>query len=381
MTDPVGYVELHARSAFSFLRGASLPEELAAEAAHLGLTALALCDRDGVYGAPRLYRAGREHGVRALVGCELTLADGSILPVLVADRTGYRNLCRLITTAKLTDRPEGLPFPDARERKRPCYLSWAELANHSSGLIALTGDLEGPLLRAWLSGGEAAADAALGPLQRLFGPDRLYIELQRHRVRGEDRAERVLTALAARHRLPLLATGGVDYAKPESREIADVFTCLRHHTTLDAAGRLLAPNSGRHLRNPAEMRALFADLPDAIDATLELAGRLSFTLRDLGYSFPSFPVPSGETMESWLRRQTQEGARERFHKLTDQHHHQLERELRLISQLGFCGYFLIVWDICRWARERGILVQGRGSAANSAVCYSLGITSVDPIRQ
>ena len=381
MTDPVGYVELHARSAFSFLRGASLPEELAAEAAHLGLTALALCDRDGVYGAPRLYRAGREHGVRALVGCELTLADGSILPVLVADRTGYRNLCRLITTAKLTDRPEGLPFPDARERKRPSYLSWAELANHSSGLIALTGDLEGPLLRAWLSGGEAAADAALGPLQRLFGPDRLYIELQRHRVRGEDRAERVLTALAARHRLPLLATGGVDYAKPESREIADVFTCLRHHTTLDAAGRLLAPNSGRHLRNPAEMRALFADLPDAIDATLELAGRLSFTLRDLGYSFPSFPVPSGETMESWLRRQTQEGARERFHKLTDQHHHQLERELRLISQLGFCGYFLIVWDICRWARERGILVQGRGSAANSAVCYSLGITSVDPIRQ
>ncbi|MBL9206885.1 MAG: error-prone DNA polymerase [Opitutaceae bacterium] len=381
MTEGCGYVELHARSAFSFLRGASLPEELAAEAAALGLSALALCDRDGVYGAPRLYGAGREHGIRALVGCELTLADGSALPVLVADRTGYRNLCRLITTTKLTDRPSDLPFPDARERKRPCYASWSELGSYSEGLIALTGDAEGPVVRALQSGGEAAAELALEPLRTIFGPDRLFVEVQRHRIRGEARTEGLLTRLADRHHLPLLATGGVDYAKPDSREVADVFTCLRHHTTLDAAGRLLAPNSGRHLRSPEEMQVLFSDRPDLVKASVHLAGRITFTLRDLGYAFPSFPVPADETMETWLRRQTFAGARERFPELTDKHQHQIERELALITKLGFCGYFLIVWDICRWARERGILVQGRGSAANSAVCYALGITAVDPIRQ
>jgi len=381
MTESSGYVELHARSAFSFLQGSSMPEHLAAEAGALGLSALALCDRDGVYGAPRLYHAGRDHGVRALVGCELTLADGSVLPLLVADRTGYRNLCRLITTTKLTDRPEDLPFADARERKRPCYASWEELSARSEGLIALTGDAEGPLLRAWRTGGPAAAEQALVPLLRLFGPDRLYVELQRHRVRGENRAEAMLIALATRFALPVVATGGVAYAKPEAREIADVFTCLRHHTTLDAAGRLLSPNSGRHLRSPAAMRALFANRPDAIDNSLRLAERLTFTLRDLGYTFPSFPVPPGETMESWLRRQTLAGAHTRFPDLGERHHTQLERELTLITKLGFCGYFLIVWDICRWARERGILVQGRGSAANSAVCYALGITAVDPIAQ
>jgi error-prone DNA polymerase len=381
MTDPAGYVELHARSAFSFLRGGSLPEHLAAEAAALGLPALALCDRDGVYGAPRLYHAGRDHGIRALVGCELTLADGAALPLLVADGTGYRNLCRLLTTARLVERSADLPFPDARERKRPCYATWEELAAHADGLIALTGDADGPVLRAWATGGPEAAAAALLPLIRIFGPRRLFIEVQRHRVRGETRTEAMLDTLARRFGLAQLATGGVAYARPEDREIADVFTCLRHHTTLDGAGRLLAPNSARHLRGPVAMQHLFADRPALLAQAGAVADELAFTLRDLGYQFPTFPTPPGESADSWLRHQTLAAAPARFPVLTARHRAQLDRELTVIAKLGFAGYFLCVWDICRWARERGILVQGRGSAANSAVCFALGITAVDPIAR
>jgi error-prone DNA polymerase len=392
----MSYAELHARSAFSFLRGASSPAALAAEAARLELPAVALCDRDGVYGAPRFYQAAREHGVRAPVGAEITLEDGSVLPLLAATRTGYQNLCQLITTAKLTERPPNPgqlfvtavtnnclppaePSADPAARKRPCFATWAELTAHAEGLIALTGDEEGPVRRAWQTGGAAAAAPALARLAAIFGPDRLYVELQRQRVRGEERELRFLVDLAAAHRLPLVATGGVDYATRAGRLLADVFTCLRHHTTLDAAGRLLAPNAERHLKSARAMAELFRDFPEAVENSARLAARLEFTLRDLGYRFPEFPVPAGETMESRLRDLTYAGARERFGTISPAARAQLEKELTLIAKLGFCGYFLIVWDICRWARERGILAQGRGSAANSAVCYALRITAVDPI--
>jgi error-prone DNA polymerase len=374
------YIELHARSAFSFLRGASPPGELAAEAARLGLPALALCDRDGVYGAPRLFGAAREHGLRPIVGCELTLVNGTALPVLVSSQRGYQNLCQLITQTKHEPRPEQVPAELRRERKRPCFATWEEIAPFAPGLIALTGDEEGPLLTAWRTGGPAAADAVLRQLLAVFGRENVYVEVQRHRVRGEERAVGFLRDLAAAHRLPLLATGGVTHATRGRRAISDVFTCLRHHTTLDAAGRLLAPNAERHLHSGAVMATRFADLPEAIAETVRLAERLPFTLKDLGYRFPDFPVPAGETMPGYLRAQTFAGAAERFPALTPKVHAQLERELELIERLGFCGYFLIVWDICRWARERGILVQGRGSAANSAVCFALAITAVDPVN-
>jgi error-prone DNA polymerase len=374
------YFELHARSAFSFLRGASPPATLAAEAARLGLPGLALCDRDGVYGAPRLYGAARDHALRPLVGCELTLVDGTVLPLLVASRTGYQNLCRLITATKLEERPAHAPEPLRRERKRPCFATWEEIAPLAGGLIALTGDTEGPVLSAWRTGGPAAADAALRQLLQVFGRDRVYVEVQRHRVRGEERAVRFLRDLATAHRLPLLATGGVTHATRADRPISDVFTCLRHHTTLDAAGRLLAPNAERHLHSAAVMATRFADLPEAVAESVRLAERLEFTLRDLGYHFPDFPVPAGETMASHLRARTYAGAAERFPALNEKVRRQLDRELELIERLGFCGYFLIVWDICRWARSRGILVQGRGSAANSAVCFALAITAVDPVN-
>ncbi len=380
------YIELHASSAFSFLRGASVPEQLAEQAAKLGLPALAVLDRDGIFGAPRLYSAAREQGIRALVGAEITMEDGGVVPLLVENRAGYQNLCRLISTAKLEPRPSGLapegqpPGVDLRERKRPCFATWAELAAHAEGLVALTGDEEGPVLRGWRRQGEAGAAAALGQLEAVFGPERLFVEMQRRRIRGEEPALRVLADLAGARRLPLLATGGVLHATPEGRDIADVFTCLRHHVTLDTAGRLLSVNAGRHLRSAAGMGELFADHPEALANTVRLADRLEFTLSKLGYEFPDFPVEAGETMAGKLRELAFAGARDRFPAMTPRVVAQLEKELALIGKLGFPGYFLLVWDVCRRCREDNILIQGRGSAANSAVCYALGITAVDPIK-
>jgi len=382
----MSYAELHARSAFSFLRGSSSPEDLVTVAGELGLPAVALLDRDGVCGAPRFFGAACETGLRARVGAEITLADGSVLPLLAATQQGYQNLCQLITEAKLTPRapdlaPDDLaPQVDPRDRKRPCFATWDELARYHEGLIALTGDEDGPVRRAWRTGG---ADATTAPLQQLldvFGPDRLYVEVQRHRRRGEEREVTFLRDLAAARGLPLLATGGVNYAKPEQRLAADVFTCLRQHTTLDAAGRRLAVNAERHLKSERDMTRLFADLPEAIANTARLEQRLEFTLRNLGYRFPDFTTPHGEPMPAYLREVTFAGAVHRYGTLSAKVRAQLEKELALITKLGFGGYFLIVWDICAYCRAHGILVQGRGSAANSIVCYSLGITAVDPIK-
>ncbi len=389
------YVELHARSAFSFLRGASTPEDLVKAASDKNLAALALLDRDGVYGAPRLYGSAHDNNfsVRPRVGAELTMEDGTVVPLLAATRTGYQNLCQLITEAKLTPRdPHRTPpaphehAPDPRDRKRPCFATWQELARFNDGLVALTGDEEGPLRHAWRTRGATAAAAALEKLTAIFGREsdparaRLFVELQRHRIRGENRELQFLRDLAAAHRLPLLATGGVNYAIEPHRATVDVFTCLRHHTTLDTAGRLLELNTSRRVKSAAEMQGLFRDLPEALANSVRLEERLAFTLKDLGYRFPEFPTPAGEPMPHYLREVTYAGAVHRYGTLNERVRRQIDKELALITKLGFCGYFLIVWDVCKYCREHGILVQGRGSAANSVVCYSLGITAVDPIH-
>jgi error-prone DNA polymerase len=407
------YVELHARSAFSFLRGASLPEDLVRCAMELTVPAMALLDRDGVYGAPRFYGSAHENkfAVRPRVGAEITMEDGTVVPLLVANRTGYQNLCQLITEAKMTERVEcvdlnafkiapGSVAPEARwgqrappadlatptDRKRPCFATWEELARFSEGLIAFTGDEEGPVRSAWRNAGATAAGTALEKLTAIFGSEtdparaRLFVELQRHQLRGEDREVDFLRDLAGAHRLPLLATGGVNYAIPEHRLVADVFTCLRHHTTLDAAGRRLAINSERHVKAAEEMQVLFRDLPEALANSVRLEARLDFTLQNLGYQFPTFSTPHGESMDDYLREQTFAAARAKVKDWSPQWDAQLKRELELIARLKFSGYFLIVWDICAWARKNNIIVQGRGSAANSAVCYVLGITAVDPIK-
>ncbi len=365
------YVELHTASAFSFLAGASLPETLVARAAALGYPAIALLDRDGVYGAPQLYRAARAAGLRAIVGAELTITQihpgGSslwTLPVLVASVEGYRNLCRLITRAKST------------AAKGESLLTLADLDGHCGGLIALAGR---PALVAERHGVGGLVDQIVG----IFGRDRVWVELQRHLRRDEEAANASLLDLAAAFRVPVMASNGVRFAASEDRPVFDVLTCLRHKTTLAQAGRRLSVNAERFLKPPEMMARLFSDLPQALAGTESLAERIEFTLVNLGYRFPEYPVPTGETQASFLRRLALVGARDRYHPLDEafggRAKAQIQRELDLIDKLNLAGYFLIVWDLVNFCRQQGILVQGRGSAANSAVCYSLGITAVDPV--
>jgi error-prone DNA polymerase len=375
------YIELHSRSAFSFLEGASLPETLMAAGADFQIPAMALLDRDGVYGAPRFYMAAKKAGIKAHLGAEITCDFSPVrsdnnkkvqfrLPLLVSSRRGYQNLCRLITKMKL------------RAKKGEGAITEQDLQEYADGLICLTGGEEG-LLAASFAPGDFCARSQIERLVQIFGRENVYVELQRHFRRDQEKRNHAAVELARTLKLPLLATNGVAYATPQDRELCDVFTALRHHRTLATAGRLLAHNSERHLKSPKQMRELFADLPEAVGNTTELSSRLAFTLEDLGYEFPKYPVPEGETIPSFLRERTWEGFRTRYGRSTGdlqkRARRQIERELALIIKLDLSGYFLIVWDLVRFCREQNILMQGRGSAANSAVCYSLGITAVDPV--
>jgi error-prone DNA polymerase len=389
----MAYIELHAASAFSFLQGASLPEALVERAAALGYPALALLDRDGVYGAPRFHKAAKAAGIRPIIGAELTIRHGPAtprrstqnarntqnqavsadsagsalnvveqftLPVLCESTVGYRNLCQLITRMKL------------RAPKGEGALTLEELDGCTRGLVALAG-------RAALDGRRHGVGGLLDRLVGVFGRGSVYVELQRHLRRDEERDNQALVSLAEAFRVPTLATNGVRFDTPAARPLFDVLTCIHHGTDLAAAGRRLAPNAERYLKSAAEMAALFPDHRDAVARSGELADRLQYTMADLGYRFPDYPVPPGETQSSFLRRITDVGARERYRPYHDRARAQIARELDLIEKLQLAGYFLIVWDIVNFCRQHGILVQGRGSAANSAVCYSLGITAVDPV--
>ena len=379
------YIELHTRSAFSFLEGASVPEELIATAQALEMPAMALLDRDGLYGAPRFHLSAQKNGLKAHIGAEISVKSPNLktgvfsIPVLVRNRSGYQNLCRLITLMKMRVPKHAKPGE--------CAVTADELAAHTKGLICLTGSDDGPLasiIRQQDPDSAKEADRSVTWLQDVFGKKNVYAELQRHFDRDEEARNQAVIELARRHRLPLLATNGVCQATPARREVADVFTCIRNHVRLETAGRLLARNSERYLKSAEVMTKIFADLPEAIANTVELSSRLKFTLQDLGYEFPRYPVPPGETMTSFLRKRTEEGARRRYTGINgaptyEQARGQIERELKLIEKLKLEGYFLIVWDIVEFCRGEGILIQGRGSAANSAVCYSLGITAIDPI--
>jgi error-prone DNA polymerase len=347
------YVELHARSAFSFLEGSSVPEELVARAAALDQPALAILDRDNISGAARFHMSAKKAGLHAHIGAEITCTDGHRYPLLAESRTGYQNLCRLITRMKMrAPKGEGAAAPE-------------EFAEFSQGLVCLANRPDKRFLD-------------------LFGAKTVFIELQRHYNRTEEALNQALIDFARQHRLPLVATNGVSHATPDSREALDVLTCVRHKTTIHEAGRLLSINSERHLKTAREMSRLFTDLPEAIANTRELSDRLQFTLADLGYQFPRYPVPPGETMNSFLRKCVEEGALNRYHSksadLRRRARRQIDKELAMIEKLDLAGYFLIVWDIVEFCRRQTILVQGRGSAANSAVCYSLGITAVDAVE-
>ncbi len=270
-----------------------------------------------------------------------------------------------------------------RAKKGEGSVTTQELEEHAEGLICLTGGDEGPLAYALQYGGMDEARRHIDHLIGIFGPKNVYVELQRHFHREEESRNRAAIDLARSLNLPLLATNGVNYGTPKARELCDAFTAIRHHRTLSTAGRLLSRNAERFVKSPQEMQQLFADLPEAISNTVKLSNRLEFTLNDLGYEFPLYPVPAGETMNSFLREQAWIGFRHRYGRASQDMQAkgrvQIEKELALIEKLKLAGYFLIVWDLVRYCRQENILVQGRGSAANSAVCYSLGITAVDAV--
>jgi error-prone DNA polymerase len=358
------YVELRCRTAFSFLEAASLPEDLVDRAAALGYDVIGVGDRDGVYAAPRTFTAARRAGLRALVGADVTIGEGRLY-LLAAERTGYRNLCRLITTGKL------------RAPKGECRLAMVDVAEHADGLIALVTGGETGLLG---NAGDTHAADMLRTLRGSFPHDRLYVEVQRHLDRDQERLTRRLLALADGCGVPVVATNDVRHATARARAVLDVLTCVRQKTTLDEAGRRLLRNGERHLKSPAEMAALFRDRPDAIANTRRIAERCTFTLANLGYRFPESPLPSGETPIRHLRALVERGACARYPAMTPRVRAQLDHELAVIAKLDLAGYFLIVSEIVEFCRTRRILVQGRGSAANSAVCYALGITAVDPVR-
>ncbi|MET0153916.1 MAG: error-prone DNA polymerase [Candidatus Binatia bacterium] len=374
------YVELRCQSAFSFLRAASLPEDLVEVATRLGYSALGLGDRDGVYGAPRFFRAAKDAGVRPLVGAEVMLETGGALFLLVENRVGYKNLCRLLTRAKIgKDEPGEQPSAGRWSGKRTGGVSFDDLVPHVEGLFSLAGGASGPFAVAAARRDAQSARTTLARLQRLFG-ERLAIDLQRHLDPQEERCNRFLADLARAKGVRLAVTNDVRYARPRNRPLLDVLTCIREKLTLDDAGRRLSPNAERHLKAPAEIVELFRDVPEAIRNTLGIADRCRFTLADLGYRFPDFPLPSGVTADQYLRHLTLEGARRRYgDKKSNRLDSQLDHELAIIEKLGLAGYFLIVWEIVEFCRREGILVQGRGSAANSAVCYALGITAVDAV--
>ena len=383
----MSYVALWCKSNFSFLEGASHPDELVERAHALGVRGLALTDRDGVHGVVRAHVKARELGVPLIVGAEVTVGDsaaagtdddaaaglgiagGTPAPVstcvlLAMNRTGYANLCRLITTGRLR-RPKG----------ESC-VTWPEVCARADGLIALWGGERSLLTR------REAPRAVIAPMRDAFG-DRLYVMVSRHRRAEEVRQEALVRRHAEHAGLPLVAATEVLYHAPARRDLQDVLTCIGRGVTLATAGRLTRPNAEHDLKAPEAMAQLFADVPALLERTLEVASRCNFALSEIRYRYPAEKLPDGKTSGAWLRELTLRGARERFGGaggVPPAILAQIDRELALIDELDYGGYFLTMWEIVRYCRQEGILCQGRGSAANSVVCYCLGITAVDPTR-
>jgi error-prone DNA polymerase len=367
-------VEMHAVSAFSFLYGASLPEDLAARAAELGLRAVALCDRDGFSGAPRFHRAAKSAGLRAIVGTSVLVSDGVItsrVALYVRTRAAYRALCRALTDARLASqrdvvRAEGLSLSLA---------SLAQVAPLGSSAMLLA---EGAFARC-AHERDPRAEQWARAVARAMPAGECFVERRRTLDRRGQQTDARLAHLAEHCGLDAIATVAPRAAKSERSVVADVFDCARLHTTLARAGTALEPNRERRLKGPSELAALFYDEPHARRSAEALAERCEYSLEDLGYEFPSVKLPPGVSTQERLAELVRTGARERYPLMEERVRAQLRHELDTIARLDLAGYFLIVWDIVRFCRERGILVQGRGSAANSAVCYALGITAVDPV--
>ncbi len=362
------YTELHTHSYFSLLDGTSSPEALAARATDLNYTALALTDHDAVYGAVRFGKAAEEVGIKAIYGAEVTLEDGHHLTLLVKDATGWRNLCALISIGR------------ANAPKGESCLPYTALAGRTDGLLALSScPLHGEIPSALHAGDWTAARAALLRYMDWFSPDDFWIELQHHLLPGTHLLHEKLVALAERSGLGYVATNNVHYAHRADHRLQDVLTCIRHGVSIDYSGHVRRPNSEYYLKSPAQMAALFADYSAALTNTLKIAARCDFTLTGGLQELPAFPLPAGETTEGYLWRLCEASAMSRFGELSGKVRETMDHELRLIVRAGLANYFLIVWDIVRFARENGIRCQGRGSAANSLVAYLLGISPINPL--
>ena len=356
------YVPLWCKSNFSFLEGASHPDELVEQAQRLGLSTLALTDRDGVYGIVRAHVKAREAGLHLIVGSQVTINDGSVMVLLAQDKTGYTNLCRLLTSGRL------------RSRKGESTVTWEEICQHAAGLMGLWGGEQSLLV------GESDPTDVAGNLHDAFS-DRLYAMVARHRRDGEVPQEARLRERAARYGFSTVAATEVLYHTPARRPLQDVLTAIRYITPVFSAGRRLKPNAEHALLSSFAFKELFSDDPLSVTRTQEVAERCTFSLGEIRYRYPSERLPNGNTSSQWLRHLTYEGARGRYGgEVPSDVMRQLEKELDLIEALDYPGYFLTMWELVRYCREHEILCQGRGSAANSAVCYCLGITAIDPVR-
>ncbi|HMN10634.1 MAG TPA: PHP domain-containing protein, partial [Gemmatimonadaceae bacterium] len=365
------FIELHCHSVFSLLDGASEPEALVARAKALGMPALALTDHDDLGGAVRFAQAAREAGIGGILGCELTLeVDGTPthLVLLAESRTGYGNIASLITRGRM-DNPRGSP-----------RVTLDTLARHADGIFALTGCPGGWVPSRIAAGDLDGACEAAATLLDLF-EGRLAIEVWDHHLPEERALVRHLIPLAKSLGIPWVVTNDVHYALPTGRIVHDVLSTLRHERTLDTMGRRLRPNGEWYLKGYQQLQRRWRGDDAGLRASTAIAERCTFRLEDLRPSLPTFPLPPGVSADEYLARLVEQGMRERWgDRCTDRHRAQVAHELHTIRRLGLAGYFLIVWDIVRFAHREGVLCQGRGSAANSAVCYCLGITAVDPIR-
>ncbi len=366
------YIELHAASAFSFLEAASQPDALIERAVALEMPAIALLDRNGLYGAARFHTSAQRSGIQAHIGAEISvsslgqrlapsawlphrhLPEPARLPLLCSSREGYQNLCQLITQCKLREstKQEGAATLD-------------DLRQYAHGLVCLTGADQGPLAAALMRGGEEAARKVVEQLVHIFGREYVYIELQRHHLREQEWRNQAALRIATSLQLPLLASNGVRYATEYDREILDLFTAIRHHTELDRAGRLLSVNAQRHLRSAREMAQLFRDIPEAISHTVELSSRLQFNLGNLGYEFPRYPVPGGETMDSFLCKRVEEGLCRRYipkrdAKLLARARRQVEHELALIARRRILPHRLGHHPVLQTARHSRAGTRQRG---------------------
>jgi len=375
---PIGYAELHCHSALSLLDGASLPESLAEQAAALGYAALALTDHDEMGGVVRFGTACQALALPGILGTELTVRMPELggrggerrthLVLLAETRQGYRNIASLVTRARMDS-----------DRGRPS-VPWALVTRHVEGVTALTGCPRGWLPQLLAEGREDDAWTAACELRDVFGAH-LAVECWDHRLPEERALVRPLRTLATRLGVPWVVTNDVHYATPDARLVHDVLLTLRHERTLDTMGTRLRPNAEWALKPIARIYQRWRGAEEGVRATLDIAARCGFRLQQLKPSMPAFPLPPGVTASEYLARLVEHGAHERWGKTrTPTHDRQLAHELGMIRKLDLAGYFLIVWDIVRFARREGILCQGRGSAANSAVCFCLGITAVDPIR-